>query len=173
MSLKAGYTVAVETNLIHHRPFADEDALAISQFARSAEELFYCFPKATFPLNPELLIGEANRRQCPTVALLGGAVAGYVHFQEVRQRRFCAIGNLMVDPAHRRKGLAAYLIEAMASKAGREFGVRFVRASCFSHNSAAYQLYHKLGFRPADMVLRRAPDGEMWLLVHLHRRTGC
>ena len=139
----------------------------------SAEELFYLIPEAAFPLQPDALIAQAHSSSCPTVALFDGDVAGYIHFQEVLERRFCTIGALVVDPVHRRNGIGAYLVEVMAKEAERLYGVRFVRASCFSHNTPAYQLVHQLGFTPADMVLRRAPDTDMWLLVHMHRRTGC
>ena len=158
---------------LDHRPFTDDDAGAVSQFVQSPDELFHFFPGATHPLSSGAIIAEARRCSHATVALRAGVVVGYVHFEEGRPRRFCSIGSLIVDPSHRRQGVAACLIEVMAATAEKQLGVRFVRASCFSHNTPAYQLFHKLGFKPADMVLRRAPDGEMWLLVRMHRRTGC
>ena len=161
-----------ETLPIDHRPFEENDAAVISRFAQSEEELFFFLPKAAFPLEPVQLIAQARETTCPTVALWNNAVAGYVHFIEVRQRGFCTIGSLIVAPEFRRKGVATHLIQTMIKKSEAQFCARFVHAACFSHNTPAYQLYAKLGFTPADMVLRPATDGEMVLLVHMHRRTG-
>ena len=161
----------MENGRLAYRPFAEEDAKFISRFPQSAEELFFLFPKALFPLDPEQLMEQTRRQPCPTVALWKDAVVGYINFIEVRKKRFCTIGNLVVDPAHRRKGVGARLIQFMMRKSVEQFGARFVHASCFSHNTPAYQLCAKLGFIPADMALRPATDGEMVLLVNLHRRA--
>ena len=80
---------------------------------------------------------------------------------------YCTIGNLMVDPQLRRRGVARYLVQTMVAMATDQYAARFVKASCFSHNTSAYQLYHSLGFRPDGMSPRRAFDGEMVLLVNM------
>ena len=156
-----------------HRSLKPEDAKGICSFVRSAEELFFCFPKASYPLAPNVLLAEAGRRHAATVAVEAGRVVGYVNFIDVQERRFCTIGNLVVDPARRRSGVGRYLVQAMVAKAVEDYRVRFVRVSCFSHNTSAFQLYHALGFKPIDMVQRTTPEGEPVLLLNLILRlTG-
>lgn len=150
-----------------HRPLKPEDAPQICSFAQTAEELFFFFPKAEFPLTPQTLVAEASQRHEPTVALDGNRVVGYVNFLKVVEKRYCTIGNLVVAPAYRRKGVARFLTKRMVELAAQDYGAKFVRVSCFSHNAAAYQMYHGLGFRPDDMAQRTTPEGEPVLLVNM------
>ena len=160
---------------LSHRPMEIRDADAICSFARSAEELFLAFPEASYPLTPEALWDVSRQRSCPTVALWDGEVAGYVNFLEVKERYFCAIGNLLVHPDHRRKGVATHLVKVMVRTAIEAHGVRFVRAASFSHNQKAYQLFHKLGFRPSDLEQKLTSDGTPLLVVNLYlnRKNAC
>ncbi len=155
-----------------HRPLEPADADTICTFAQSEEELFFALPEADFPLTPEALLQTAGRRLSPTVVLLDGDVVGYANFLKVKERGFCAIGNLMVHPDHRRKGVASYLVEVMVRQATEIYCARFARAACFSHNQAAYQLFHKLGFRPGEMGHRLAADGTPVLLINLYLNRG-
>ena len=155
-----------------HRPLDSADADAICTFPQSKEELFFAFPKAAFPLVPEVLLQTARQRLSPTVVLHGEKVVGYANFIQVKERGFCAIGNLMVHPDHRRKGVATYLVKVMVRQATQIHCARFIRAACFSHNQAAYQMYHKLGFRPGEMEQRLTADGTPVLLVNLYLHRG-
>jgi ribosomal protein S18 acetylase RimI-like enzyme len=151
-----------------HRPFREADAPTICSFPRSADELFFMIPEAAYPLVPDCLTATVHQCHDPTVALWDGRIAGYVDLVEVHTKKFCTIGHLVVHPEFRRKGIGAYLVGTMIQTAIDRYAVRFVRASCFSHNKAAYALYHKLGFRPADMGQRLGPDGDPVLVIHLH-----
>jgi ribosomal protein S18 acetylase RimI-like enzyme len=151
-----------------HRPFQEADAPAICTFPRSAEELFYIFPKAAYPLALNHLATAVSQCHDPTVGLLDSRIAGYIGFEEVHARKFCTIGNLVVHPEFRREGMGSYLVDIMVQRAFEHYAVRFVRASCLSHNRPAYTMYHKLGFRPADMGQRLGPDGDPVLVVHMH-----
>ena len=103
-----------------------------------------------------------------TVVLEGDQVVAYANFVKVKENGFCAIGDLMVHPDHRRKGVATYLIEVMIRAAFETYCARFLRVSCFSHNQGAYQLLHAMGFRPGEMAQRLGPDGVPVLLVNLY-----
>lgn len=155
-----------------HRPLQDKDADIICGFAQSAEELFFAFPKATFPLTPDVLIAAARQRFSPTVVLQDGAVVSYANFIKVKDKGFCTIGNLMVHPDHRRNGVATYLVKEMMHIAFETYCARFLRAACFSHNQAAYQLYHRLGFKPGEMEQRVMSDSTPVLLVNLYYHRG-
>ncbi len=129
------------------------------------------FPEAAYPMTSGRLLAGASARHDPTVGLLDGRIAGFVAFSEVQEKKFCTLGHLAVHPECRRQGMAVYLVKVMVQTAMERYAVRFVRASCFSHNKAAYALFHKLGFRPADMGQRLGPDGEPLLLIHMHLPT--
>jgi ribosomal protein S18 acetylase RimI-like enzyme len=153
---------------LDHRPFQETDAPAVCSFPSSADELFFMTPEAAQPMPPDQLAATLGQGHDPIVALWEGRVAGFVDFVEAHEKKFCAIGHLVVDPQLRRKGIGTYLVGAMIQKAIDQYAVRFVRASCISHNQAAYALFHELGFRPATLVQRLGPDGDPVLLVHLH-----
>ena len=157
---------------LNHRPLEPEDAAAVCAFPQSEEELFFAFPKAAFPLTPDALLEIARQRLSPTVVLDDGDVVAYANFIKVKENGFCAIGNLMVHPDHRRKGVASYLVNVMVRQATEIYCARFVRTACFSHNQAAYQMYHKLGFRPGEMQQRLTSDGTPVLLVNLYLHRG-
>ena len=153
---------------LDHRPLQETDIAAICSFPQSAVELFFMVPEAAYPLTPEQLEPAVQTRRHPTVGLADNRLAGYVSFVEVREKNFCAIGDLVVRPQYRRIGLGTYLSAAMVQTAMEQHAVRFVRVSCFSHNETAYALFHKMGFRPADLSQRLTPGGDPVLLVHLH-----
>lgn len=155
-----------------HRPLEEKDVPYICAFPQSAEELFFAFPKADFPLTPDALMATAHRRFSPTVVLQGDRVVGYANFIKVKERGFCSLGNLLVHREHRREGVATYLVKAMVRLAADNYGTRLVLAGCFSHNQAAYQMYHKLGFRPANLEQRVTPDGTPVLQVNLYLRCN-
>lgn len=153
---------------LSHRPFKASDAETIRTFPNSVEELFFILPDAAYPLETDRLLDAVRAGHDPTVGLYDSRVAGYADFAQVRENKFCAIGRLVVGAAHRRKGVGAHLVEVMVRTAIDKYAVRFVKVSCFSHNKGAYALFHKLGFRPADMGQRLGPDGDPLLLIHMH-----
>ncbi len=157
---------------LRHRTFQAHDAQGICAFIQSAEELFFFFPKAEFPLTSKQVIDSARERESPTVAILDDQIVGYVNFIEARPNLYCTLGNLVVSSARRRIGVATFLVHIMIQKAREQYAARFVRASCFSHNTAAYQLYHGMGFTPTNMAQRQTPDGEVVLLVNLELALG-
>ena len=151
-----------------HRPLQEKDLESICTFPRSEEELFYMFPKARYPLTVEQLLDVAKNRHDPSVVLVNEVVAGYGNFIEVKEGERCVIGNLVVKPSERGKGVASYLINAFVDIAFQRYAVNYVRISCFSDNTAGLLLYYKLGFRPVDMEERKGPDGKRVALVHMY-----
>lgn len=151
-----------------HRPLQEKDLQSICTFPQSAEELFYMFPKATYPLTPEQLLDVAENRHDPTVVLVNGVVAGYGNFIEVHEREYCSIGNLIIRPSERGKGAASYLIRVFVNMAFQRYSASYVRISCFNHNTAGLLLYYKLGFKPVDMEERETQDGRRVALIHMH-----
>ena len=151
-----------------HRPLQKKDLQSICTFPQSAEELFYMFPKARYPLTPEQLLDVAKNRHDPSVVLVSGVVAGYGNFIEVHEGDYCSIGNLIIKPSERGKGVASYIVSTFVDMAFQRYVASYVRISCFNHNTAGLLFYYKLGFRPVGMEERETPDGRRVALIHMH-----
>jgi ribosomal protein S18 acetylase RimI-like enzyme len=153
--------------MFSHRIFEASDAEAIAKFPQSVEELFYMFPKVEYPLQPEILLKEAERRFYPTVVMSDHKPAGYSNFIHAQHGDFCSIGNVVVNPAIRKMGVASYLVETLVTIAFDKLKVKYVKISCFNDNTAGLLLYHKLGFVPVDMEVRISQSGQKVALIHM------
>jgi RimJ/RimL family protein N-acetyltransferase len=153
--------------VISHREVGPGDVPRICTFPQSPEELYYLFPKATWPLTPEQLQRAIDQRFDSTVVLDAGAVVGFANFYVREPGGTCAIGNVVVAPEARGKGAGAFLIETMATKALAIHGAKTVKISCFNGNVAGLLLYAKLGFEPYAVERRFDPAGARVALVHM------
>jgi ribosomal protein S18 acetylase RimI-like enzyme len=154
----------------HHRPAAPADIPIICQFPHGPDELFYMFPKATYPLTPEQLNDAIAQRSGSTVVEADGVLVGFANFYKAEHGGVCALGNVVVAPAARGKGVARYLVQSMIALAREQFAAREVWVSCFNHNTAGLLLYPQLGFVPFAIEERRAPDGSRVALVQMKQR---
>ena len=154
-----------------HRPVAEQDLAAICAFSQSPAELFYCFPKADFPLTPGQLQVAIDQRSDSTVVLLEGAVVAFANFYRWASGGTCTIGNVIVDPAIRGKGIGALLIEQMIDIARTRHQASEVTLSCFNSNVAGLLLYPKLGFVPYAIEERQDKQGRRLALIHLRLAT--
>lgn len=136
-------------------------------FPQSADELFFLFPKATWPLTPDQLSRAMAQRFDSTVALLAGEPAAFANFYVRERGGTCAIGNVVVAPRARGRGVGRFLVETMTAKAVRDHAAAEVRISCFNGNVAGLLLYPKLGFAPYAIEPRVDHRGERVALVHL------
>lgn len=152
------------------RPVEDRDIPTICAFARDAEELFFFFPKAVFPLTPRQLREAIGQRCDSTVVEADGEVAAFANFYRWG-REGCAIGNVVVAPAARGLGIGRFLIEFMVELAFSKHGADEVTVSCFNRNVAGLLLYPKLGFKPGAIEARKDCLGVPVALIHLHRRN--
>lgn len=153
--------------MFSHRDLADKDAEEIVKFPTSEDELFFLFPKADYPLRPEVLVNEAKIRSHPTVVLFEDVLAGYGNFIKADRGNSCSIGNVIVNPQIRRKGVASYLVNTLSSIAFKELNAKSIKISCFNSNTHGLFLYHKLGFSPSSMEVRKKPDGKQVALIHM------
>ena len=155
-----------------HRPVAEQDLAAICAFTQSPAELFYCFPKADFPLTFGQLQAAIDQRSDSTVVLLEGAVVAFANFYRWETGGVCAIGNVMVAPAARGRGVARYLIERMLARAFTYHQACEVQVSCFNQNVAGLLLYPQLGFVPCGVEERAGKSGERLALIHFQRSAA-
>ena len=154
---------------LHHRPVQPSDIPAICCFPQGPDELFYMFPKATYPLTPAQLTEAIAQRNGSTVAEGDGTVLGFANFYKAEHGGVCALGNVVVAPAARGHGVASYLVTAMIELAREQFAAREIWVSCFNHNTAGLLLYPQLGFVPFGIEERQAPDGKRVALVQMRQ----
>jgi RimJ/RimL family protein N-acetyltransferase len=152
---------------LSHREVRPEDVERVCSFPQSADELYFLFPKAAFPLAPGQLQRAIEQRHDSTVVLLDDQVCGFANFYVRELEGACAIGNVVVAPDARAKGVGRYLIETMVRKALLQHRAREVRISCFNGNVAGLLLYAKLGFVPFGVERRVDLQGARVALIHM------
>lgn len=131
------------------------DLETICSFPQNEDELYFMFPKATFPLTPEQLLDAVNHRFDSTIILSArDEIVGFANFYEVSKEEYCSIGNVIINPKHRRLGAASYLIKTMEEKAVKKYHAKEIHISCFNNNVSALLLYYKLGYKPFEIEKR-------------------
>lgn len=157
--------------LLSHRPLADADIPTICGFPRTAEELYYLFPRAVWPLTPDQVRATLGIRRDPTVVTLvengRERVVGYANYATFEDGRTASIGNVSVDPALRRRGIAEYLVRTMINRAFDHHGLPELTLYCFNTNTPALLLYAKLGLVPIALETRVTPSGQPIALFKL------
>ena len=154
---------------LSHRPATLDDLPEVIRFPQNAEELFFCYPKAVWPLNVEQLAAAMVERRDSTVALLDGRVAGFANFYQWQQGEACALGNLMIAPWARGQGVARYLVTTMEQLAREHHQATRMRVSCFNTNSAGLLLYPALGYALSGLIERRDPQGARVALLQFDK----
>ncbi|MBU2858612.1 GNAT family N-acetyltransferase [Acidithiobacillus ferrooxidans] len=150
-----------------HRPVAEKDIQVICGFPQSEDELFFLFPKAVFPLTPTQLQDAIEQRSDSMVVELSGEIVAFANFYRWESGGRCSIGNVIVSPAARGRGVGRYLIEQMLGLAFSKHQASEVTVSCFNQNVAGLLLYPKLGFQPYAVEERQNKKGNRVALIHM------
>lgn len=150
-----------------HRPVSEKDMPIICGFPQNEDELFFLFPKATFPLTPAQLQDAVAQRSDSTVVELDDVVVGFANFYRWKIGGCCSIGNVIVSPAAREQGVGRYLIRTMIHIAFSKYQAAEVTVSCFNENVSGLLLYRKLGFQPYAIEERQDKQGHRVALVHM------
>jgi RimJ/RimL family protein N-acetyltransferase len=150
-----------------HRPLEEKDIPAICEFPQSVDELFYMFPKATYPLTPHQLKEAIAHCSDSTVIEMNGTVVGFANFSRWQFRGRCSLGNVIISPSARSRGVGRYLIGYMIDIAFDKHEARELTASCFNHNVPGLLFYPKLGFQPYAVDERQDKHGARVALIHL------
>ncbi|MBR0654958.1 GNAT family N-acetyltransferase [Plastoroseomonas arctica] len=99
------------------------------------------------------------------VAEADGALIGYATahptYETGHAERGVYVGDLYVDPAHRRRGVARSLLAALA-RAGQAQGARHLWLTAAGDNHAAHALYRRIGGH-GERILAFASTGEDFL----------
>lgn len=128
------------------RPAQISDLEEICQLPQNEEELFFMFPKADFPLSMKELQTVVENRSDLTVILLNNEIVGFANFYEVKENKYCSIGNVIVSSNFRNKGIGSFLIKMMESIALDKYNIQEMHISCFNTNTKGILLYSKLGY---------------------------
>jgi len=134
-----------------YRTVEKNDLEIISNFPKDEDELFFMFPKAEFPLTLGQLDASITSRYNSTVILHDNCIVGFANFYEVIERKYCSIGNVIINPIYRGKGAGIYLIEVMEKIAMEKYNVSEIHISCFNQNVKGLLLYQKLGYVPFEI----------------------
>jgi len=150
-----------------HRPVTEKDIQLICGFPQSEDELFFLLPKARFPLTASQLQDAIAQRSDSTVVELEGEIVAFANFYHREVGGCCSIGNVIVSPAVRGRGVGRYLIEQMIGLAFAKHQAAEVKVSCFNQNVAGLLLYQKLDFRPYAIEERQNRNGNRVALIHM------
>lgn len=150
-----------------HRAVAETDIPVICSWVTNQDELYYFFPKATYPLTPEQLSREIAQRANSTVVELEGKPVAFANFYRWKNGGTCSIGNVLVCASVRNQGVASFLMKQMCSIAFLEHNACEVTVSCFNFNTAGLLLYPKLGFQPFATEERQDKAGNRVALIHM------
>lgn len=148
------------------RPVQPADLPHICHFATTAEELFFAYPKANYPLDVAQLSAAIAQRAHATVVEDDGAVVAFANFYRWEHGGCCAIGNVLVAPAQRSRGVGRFLIEQMCQLAWEHYAASEVTVSCFNHNTVGLLFYPQLGFQVHAIEARAQASGETCALLH-------
>lgn len=151
------------------RPVQASDIPTVCTFAQSADEAFFFFPKCTWPLTAEQLAAAVAQRSDSSVVVEDDQVLAFANFYQWEQGGTCSLGNVLVAPEARGRGVARYLVEQMIEVARSRHQAREMKVSCFNHNTAGLLLYPQLGFVPFGIEERQGPDGTRVALVQMRQ----
>lgn len=147
------------------REVEESDIEQICTLAETREELFYCFPKASFPLSATDVRNSIQTRASATVVEDDGRIVAFANFYRW-QAGVCSIGNVIVSTHCRGLGVGSYLISHMIKLALKKYHAKAVTVSCFNRNVAGLLFYPKIGFHPYETEPRMDYNGDQVALIH-------
>jgi ribosomal protein S18 acetylase RimI-like enzyme len=136
--------------------------------AQTPEEIAACFPvmQALRPhlTTPSELVTRVQRQAGDgyrlLVAWIGTSVAGAAGYriqENLIRGRFCYVDDLVVAEQHRRHGLGARLLDAVAAEA-RAAGVPRMTLDTALDNLLGQRFYFRYGMLPASVRFAKALD---------------
>jgi len=120
--------------MYQYRPLQSSDLETLCTFPQNEEELFFMFPKAKYPLTPDQIWEVARNRLEPTVILIDQEIVSYANFYD-HDGEFCWLGNVIVSPDYRGKGVSQYLIGVMETIAKQKLKVKKLNLVCHNTNT--------------------------------------
>lgn len=156
---------------LSYREVKKTDFETICGFPENPQELFFMFPKAEFPLTVNQLETAVDNRFNSTVVLYDEEVAGFANFYAVKEKEYCSIGNVIVNPKFRNKGIGKFLIKTLESIGTDKYKVSEFRLSCFNTNTKGILLYSKLGYMPYEIEQWTDKQDEVIALIEMKKKV--
>lgn len=153
-----------------YRAVNSSDLAIIATFPKTAEELYFCYPKGSCPLTVAQLSELINQRRCSTVIEKDGNLVGFANFYQWQHCGVCKIGNVIVDASYRQQGIARYLLSVMTQNALDYYQATELQVACFNTNTAALLFYPKIGFVPTGIEQRIDYSGRKVALIHFSKK---
>lgn len=104
-----------------------------------------------------------------TVAEQDQQICGFANLYDLEKNQYAFIGNVVIAPQLRGKGLGRAMALAMMQAAFNKHRLAEVRLSVFCNNLPAIRLYHSLGFQPYGLEPRQTPEGKPAMLLHMKK----
>ena len=155
------------TQTMRLREASEADFEDICHLFTSEQELFWIYPKGSYPFTPDQLRELYAVRRDLTVALHDDNVVGFANLYDFEPGSHVFIGNVVVSPEYRGKGLGRTLVAHMIGLAKHKYSLPEVRISVFSDNTKALLLYSSFGFSPYKIEERKDYSGKRVALVHM------
>lgn len=164
--------IIMEKKKIAYREFIPSDMKIICKLPQNEQELFFMCPKANYPLTIEQLENIIKDRFEPVVVLCDNEIVGFANFYEVKDKQYCAIGNVIVNSCFRNRGIGTFLIAVMENIARTKYDVAEIHLSCFNENINGLLLYTKLGYIPYE-IEKYINNSQQSALIKLKKIWKC
>ena len=151
------------------REAALEDLTTVCTFPQNATELYFMFPKATYPLTYEQLKSNFEQRSNCTVFLCNDQVVAFCNIYDLEPGRRCTLGNVIIHPSFRGKGVSTFLLNTMAELVKKRYDAHEFHLTCFNSNTPGLLLYTRAGFMPYLMEKRVDHLGDPILAIHMKK----
>ena len=149
------------------RPATEQDFAQICSLFTTEKELFWIYPKGSYPFTLEQLQHLMQVRRDLTVAEQDGRILGFANLYNYEAGKSVFIGNVVVDSKSRGQGLGRRLVAHMIDLATQKYALPEVRISVFNENTKALLLYSGFGFVPYEIEERTDFSGARVALIHM------
>lgn len=161
--------IIMEKEKLIYRKLIPSDLEIICKLPQNEQELFFMCPKADYPLTIKQLEEVIKDRFEPTVVLFDNEIVGFANFYEIKEKQYCAIGNVIVSSHFRNCGIGTFLITVMENIGREKYSVSEFHLSCFNTNTNGLLLYTKLGYIPYEIEKRTNKNNEISPLIKLKK----
>lgn len=158
---------------VRFRPIVEDDFQTLCDLISSEEELFLVYAQGKHPLTVPQVRELVDIRMEPTVMEHADRVVGFANFYGYKEGKSVVIGNVVVDPSLRGKGLGRRLVSHMVDLAFDRYDLPSVRIHVYNRNLGALLLYGAMDFKPYAMKVKTdyAGDPAMMFTLRLRREA--
>ena len=161
--------IIMEKEKLTYRNLIPNDVETICKLPLNEQELFFMCPKADYPLTIEQLGEIIKDRLEPTVVLFDNEIVGFANFYEIKEKQYCAIGNVIVNSHFRNRGIGTFLITVMENIGRQKYSVSEIHLSCFNENTNGLLLYTQLGYNPYEIEKRIKKNNNPSALIKMRK----